>query len=246
MLRHTRDEGERGGIDAVTKACRCRTVVEDVAQMCVAASARNLCPLHPETVVPPFDDVLLCNRPGKAWPARARIEFVMRIEQRRLAADAAKQPVPVQIPISARERGFRVGMAGDLKRGRGKPLAPLVFAEHEFGCKSGTDIRSRAVEIRDFDQCNAAPKPGVSDDWSKDQGGRRHRQHLTAAGNHELFTHVERSRRTTDGFYSPFARRGRNVTFQPASTRPSWGAAGLRFSTLPSAWAKAPADELSS
>src|SRR5947209_1887956 len=131
-LRHTRDEGERSGIDAIAQPGGCRAVVEDMTEMGVAAFARNLRSLHPEGVIRPFDDILLRNRTCKTWPACAGIEFVTGIEHRRLAADATKQSVLVQIPICAGERDFGARMAGDIECGRRKALLPFCFAEHDL------------------------------------------------------------------------------------------------------------------
>ena len=75
-----RRELERFGIDAKAQARRPRAVVENVAQVAVAAAAQNLC-AH-AIAVSLLSDVLVGDGLEKARPAGAGIEFGIGSEQR--------------------------------------------------------------------------------------------------------------------------------------------------------------------
>src|SRR5579885_2282588 len=63
-------------VHAIAQARRLRAVVEDMAQMCVAAHARNRDPVHEEAVVLGLHHVLLryssCNSAGPSASGRRR------------------------------------------------------------------------------------------------------------------------------------------------------------------------------
>jgi hypothetical protein len=75
-------------IHAVTQTGRARTIIEDVAQMCIAASARYGRARHSQSVVLSFLHVgceITCQKLGQPGTG---IELGARVVQRRVAADA--------------------------------------------------------------------------------------------------------------------------------------------------------------
>jgi hypothetical protein len=125
-LRSTR-ESHRHRIHAIAQTCRGRAVVENVPQMCVTTPARNCRSDHTETVVGGFQNIFFRNRRPKTWPACTRFELCARIEQRRVAANAAKHTFRVLVWIFIRIGKLGSGMSRDFKRTGGELLPPLVF-----------------------------------------------------------------------------------------------------------------------
>jgi len=69
------DEGQGGGVHAVTQAGGTRAVVEDVAEMGVALGTLHLIANHTEADIAIGLDVLLGDRLPEAGPAGARVEL---------------------------------------------------------------------------------------------------------------------------------------------------------------------------
>lgn len=120
-------ESHRHRIHAIAQTCRGRAVVEHVPQMCVTAPARNCRSDHTETVVGGFQNIFFRNRRPKTRPACTRIELGARIEQRRVAANAAKHTFRVLVWIFIRVGKLGSSMSRDFKRIGGELLPPLVF-----------------------------------------------------------------------------------------------------------------------
>ena len=110
------NETERQRVHAVAESGRFGTVIEEMAEMCVAQPAQNLNASHIERKVGVFAHILLGNRLPEAGPARARLEFGIRAEERRAAADATVESFIVIIPILAGKGAFRGCMTCHFER----------------------------------------------------------------------------------------------------------------------------------
>src|SRR6266542_5139277 len=71
-------EGERFGVDAISQAGGCGTVLKDVAEVGVAATAEDLGSDRPVAAVFVRADVSIGHRLEEAGPTRARVE--LRVE----------------------------------------------------------------------------------------------------------------------------------------------------------------------
>src|SRR6185312_4384591 len=75
------DEPQRDRVNAIPQPCRVRTVIEQIAEVCITPTTR-----HPAVGIPvtrrTVMHVLLRNRLPEARPPRARVELVRRTEQR--------------------------------------------------------------------------------------------------------------------------------------------------------------------
>src|SRR5579884_2950804 len=105
---------ERGRIDAVAQTSRRRPVLKDVPQMRPAAAAGDLGADHPEAGVGRFGNGAVMSRRDKARPSGAGIEFRVRAEELRAAADAFVGSTFVMIPILAGERRLGAFLARDV------------------------------------------------------------------------------------------------------------------------------------
>src|SRR5271165_2470468 len=74
------DQAQRCRVHAEALPGRSRTVVEDVAEMSVAATAEHFCPFHVRAVVVLETNAVICQRLPEAWPAGAGIELGSRVE----------------------------------------------------------------------------------------------------------------------------------------------------------------------
>src|SRR5438034_4698534 len=118
------DKPQGHRIHTISKAGGPRPVIEDVAQMRIAAPARNRCPGDPKEMVSRFLDILFGERRPKAGPASARLKLGLRAEESRVAADATEETPLVQIPIGPGKGHLRSSLPGDLKRGTAELLSP--------------------------------------------------------------------------------------------------------------------------
>src|SRR6476469_10858710 len=86
----TRLELQRNAIQAVTKAGRCRAVIEDMTEMRAASRAKNFVAFHPEAVVFHGRDDSGNERLRKTGPTGSGFEFGVAREQRRIATGAVE------------------------------------------------------------------------------------------------------------------------------------------------------------
>ena len=70
-------EFQRHRIDAVTEACRIGAIVEDVAEVGSATTAKHFGAMHKESIVIFRAHVLCCDGLPETWPAGAGIELVL-------------------------------------------------------------------------------------------------------------------------------------------------------------------------
>src|SRR5262245_16545768 len=112
-LRSVLMEGERRGIDTIAKASRRRSILEDVAEVRVAAHAVNFCADHPEARVRGTTDILLSHGLKETGPASAGIELRIRMKQRQSAAHARVEAVLMVVVKDAAEGPLRVMCARD-------------------------------------------------------------------------------------------------------------------------------------
>src|ERR1700678_2457155 len=91
------DEGHGARVHAITQPGRRRPVVEDMAEMGVAAGAENFGAFHAEAIVGARGDIFRRDGPEEAGPARAGIELRARFEKRQGAADAVVDAVFVVV-----------------------------------------------------------------------------------------------------------------------------------------------------
>src|SRR5437867_1917996 len=88
---------QRRRVDAIAQARRLRSVVEDVAQMGVAAAANHF----GTQIVTHEGYVFLVNGLPVAWPAGVGFVFRLRIKERLAAADAGEDAVVVVVAVFA-------------------------------------------------------------------------------------------------------------------------------------------------
>src|SRR5271165_2620603 len=123
----SRHKSERRGIHAIPQMRRRGTIVENMAQMRIAFSARHCRSDHAITRVSDAANVFGRDRLPEAWPAGSRIELRLRVEQGIVAANTAVEALVVQVPILSRVGDFGVGVAGYFKSARSQLLPPFVF-----------------------------------------------------------------------------------------------------------------------
>src|SRR5690349_5161044 len=124
-------EVERDGVDAVAQPGRRGAVLEHVAEVPAAPRAVHLRARHAERPVLARLDAALRDRPPVARPAGARVELLIRVEQRRAAARAAIDAVRVVIVEAAGERVLGALLAQHpVLLGR-QPPAPLGLRQLE-------------------------------------------------------------------------------------------------------------------
>ena len=67
---------QRSGVHAVPHVGRCRSIIENVAEMCITPATENLDPEHPETSVFVRFYILFCYWCREARPAGPGFELV--------------------------------------------------------------------------------------------------------------------------------------------------------------------------
>jgi len=78
-------------IHAITQSSGFWTVIEDVAKVTTTDVTKNLCTYHPVAFIAVFFQCIFGNGRVKARPARSRIKFRIRREQRVLTGCAGKK-----------------------------------------------------------------------------------------------------------------------------------------------------------
>src|SRR5579871_1698154 len=97
-------EMERNGVDAITLPRRLsRTIIEDVPKMRTTILANHFCAAHKERPVLVQFQVFPIDRAVKAGPARTRVEFGVRGEQRLTARGAFIHTALVIVPQRTRK-----------------------------------------------------------------------------------------------------------------------------------------------
>lgn len=94
-------EVERGRVDTIAEARWCRTILEDVPQVRVTRVTQNFGSPHAIARVEFGADGLLVEGRPETGPARAGLEFGLRIEEGGSAADAPIAAFPFQVPVFA-------------------------------------------------------------------------------------------------------------------------------------------------
>src|SRR4051794_34286612 len=117
-------ELQRRRVHAVPQARRSRPIREDVAEVRAAVGAVRLDPAHPERAVLVGLDAVVLDDVEEARPAGAGFELRPRVEQRRLADDAAVDTVVVLVPVHAAEGALRAALLGDRVLDRGELAKP--------------------------------------------------------------------------------------------------------------------------
>src|SRR5208337_1451914 len=138
-------------VHAVAQAGGLGAVVEDVAQVRVALGAQHFVAGHTDAAVGLVLHVLLGDRLPEAGPAGAGVELGRRAEQRVLAADAAEDPLGVQVPVLAGEGALGAGEAGHVKLLGGELGAPFGVGLDDFGHALGADLLAGVGELHDLD-----------------------------------------------------------------------------------------------
>ena len=140
---------QRCRIHAVAQAGRRRPVVEDVAQVGIAAAAQRLDANHAEAAVLALHDVGGGDRLPEARPAGAGIELGGRVEQGGVAADAAVHAAGMVVVVGAAERAFGTAAAGDVIGLRAELLLPLGVGELQLGHAHGAQDLAVCVHLDD-------------------------------------------------------------------------------------------------
>ncbi len=111
------DESEGDGIHTVAASRWAGAVVEDMAQVGVAAGALVFDSGHAKGGVQLVDYILFGDGGEEAGPAGTGIEFGLRIKQGCAAADAAVDALRVVLVQLAGEGSLGASLAGDLEFG---------------------------------------------------------------------------------------------------------------------------------
>src|SRR5512146_266865 len=144
------DEFQGGGVHAVAKAGRFRTVGKNVTQVRVAAGADDLGPPAEEAVVLLHPDVLLRDGGPEAWPSRSGIVFRVGTVEVVPAADALVDPFLVGVPVRSGERPLGPLFPRDVELFRCQQLLPLGigFGQLPRHDVPGPSSRRRQVRFR--------------------------------------------------------------------------------------------------
>src|ERR1700722_16451118 len=126
------NESQSRFVNTVPQIGGLRAVVEHVSQVRIAARAMHLGALFQQTEVGTRTDVFLRDGRPKAGPASSRVELSVRTEHGRIAADAAKKPLLMDLVIRAAE--CRVGslLAGHIVLLNAELLVPFAAGTHHF------------------------------------------------------------------------------------------------------------------
>jgi hypothetical protein len=142
-----------------------RTVIEHVAQMCLAFRAFHFCSHHAQAHVAVFLNVLFGNRSPKTRPTSVGFELGLRRKQHIPAADAFVQSVLVIVQVLARERPLRAFSARNFKLFRRKlfpsvgiGLLNLFHFPHSFAL-TGVGKLHNLDQLGAFGEC--LRKPGT-------------------------------------------------------------------------------------
>ncbi len=126
-------EGQGAAVDAVALAALIGgAVVEDVAEVRVAALADDLRALHQEAVVGPQFDVLEVGGLGEARPAGAGVELGVGGEELRSTADAAVHALRLLVDVGAGEGALGARLAGHLELLGRQLLTPFLLGFLNF------------------------------------------------------------------------------------------------------------------
>jgi len=120
-------EGQGDAVDAVAQSGRRRTIVEDVAEVAVAATAMHGRAHHAERSVLGGFDCVLERRP-KARPPGSAVELRARREQDKVAAPARENTWSVFVQQRTRECRLRATLSQHRILFGRQPLPPLVVA----------------------------------------------------------------------------------------------------------------------
>src|ERR1700733_6210979 len=126
-----------------------RSVVKHVPKMRVAARAMDFSALYQQAEVRTSADVFFGDRRPKAGPAGARIELGVRAEHGIVAADAAKNPVLVELIIRSAERRVGSLLARHIILLGAKLLVPLGAGADHFLDARGAQLLSAVVKLDD-------------------------------------------------------------------------------------------------
>jgi hypothetical protein len=123
----SRDKSEGLRIHAIAEMRRRRTIVEHMAQMGIAFSARNCRPDHAQAGVSRRSNVFRRDGRPETRPACPGVKLCIRIEQSIPAAYATIKAFFMLIPEFSREGNFSVGPTGDREGALRKLLSPFRF-----------------------------------------------------------------------------------------------------------------------
>ena len=132
-------EGQDFGVDAEPQSRWLGAVVEYVAEVAVAASAKHLNPVHAVAVVGTGPDVFLVDGLEETGPAGAGIELVVGLEEREATSNTEIGAVHVVIVEPATECGFGASPAQDFVLLRGQNLLPLGLGAHHLILSLGAE-----------------------------------------------------------------------------------------------------------
>src|SRR5215470_6780166 len=99
-----------------------------MAQMPIAESALHFTAQHSQGEIAFLFDILGRDDLAEAWPASARFEFCLRIEQSRVAVGAAKDSCATLVKKFASPRYLGSGLAGNGELWRRQNLPPFVLS----------------------------------------------------------------------------------------------------------------------
>src|SRR5262245_11493363 len=141
-------EGERFGVDTVSQASRGGAIIENMAEMSIAAGAQDLGADHAVAAVFMGDDILVGYGLEEAGPAGAGVELVTRGEQRQPTADAGIDTMAFVVQQRTTERSLSALATSDFELLWCQLSAPLCVGLDDAGHLDGTD--ELALTVKDF------------------------------------------------------------------------------------------------
>ena len=156
-------EAHRRRVHAVAQSGRSRPVIEHVPQVRVAVPAGDGGALHAECLVRDLGDVLWRDGLVEAGPSRAGLELGLGTEDRRVATDAAVEPVVMVIPGVTGVGALCAGLARNFELDWRQLLLPLRVCLDGAWDGHFADAFPRCGELNDsdsarscFDRCEQA------------------------------------------------------------------------------------------
>ena len=131
------DEVQGNGIHAVAQTGWLRPIIENMAEMCIAARTGHRDTLHEETIVLRLHDIQFGNRLPETGPSGTRIELGCRVVECGIAADAAVDPRSMIIIVLAGARPLRLTPACNLVG-----IPRQLFTPFRVRLDDGRDLRS--------------------------------------------------------------------------------------------------------
>ena len=131
-LRRISIELEGSGIDAVTQSRRCRSILEYMTEVPIAAGAQHFYPSHEMAVIFLINDIFRPDRLPERRPSRTGIEFGIRVKQGGATAGATIHSLIVTVPVFTCKCSFRPFFPAYVILLRGQLIFPFLIGFNKF------------------------------------------------------------------------------------------------------------------